>query len=70
MVESPADDSLEEDSELDADASIPGPRHAFKEEVDRAVLVAEAKLLVEQLADYLEMLGVWAMEGVDEKDAE
>ena len=66
MVGMPVDDSLEEDSELSTDASIPGPRHAFKEEVDRATVVAEARILVEQLSDYLEMLGVWALEGTEE----
>lgn len=49
--------------------AIPSPRHTFAADVERATVVAEAKLLVIQLDRYLDLIGEWAAEGWDEADA-
>lgn len=47
---------------------VPGPRQRLAAEVDRAMVVAEAKLLCRRLDAYLELMGNWIAEGPD-KDA-
>lgn len=49
--------------------AVPGPRSEIAADIDRAMVVAEAKLLVVQLDRYLELIGEWAAEGWEETDA-
>lgn len=35
-------------------------------EVERAVVIAKARLLVDQMAAYMELMGEWAVEGDDD----
>lgn len=53
----------------ESDSTVPGPRAEFSAQVDRAMVVAEAKMLVQELDKYLELIGAWAAEGWDEADA-
>lgn len=49
--------------------AVPEPRHDFASDVDhRATIVAEAKLLVDELDKYLELIGEWYAEGWEETD--
>lgn len=61
MVDTPAEPAMGD--------SIPSPRRDFAADVDRTMVVAEAKLLVKELDRYLELIGAWAAEGWDEADA-
>lgn len=49
----------------ESDPTVPGPRNEFSEQVDRAMVVAEAKLLVQELDKYLELIGEWYSEGLE-----
>jgi hypothetical protein len=53
-----------------APKAVPSPRQVVHEEVDRAMVVAEAKVLVSQLDSYLELFSEWISEGTDDDDAE
>lgn len=48
---------------------LPGPRHGLPDEINRAMVVAEAKLLCRQLDQYLDLMGQWIEEGLND-DAE
>lgn len=54
----------------DDGSRIPGPRGEVAEQIDRQAVVAEAKILVRQLDQYLELIGEWAVEpdGPEESD--
>jgi hypothetical protein len=47
-------------------AEVPGPRREIAADINRAMVVAEARLLVVQLDQYLELIGEWAAEGSDD----
>lgn len=59
MGEAPAEQHRPEGFPL----PIPKPRETFADDMSRAMIVAEAKLLVRQLDEYLELMGDWATEG-------
>lgn len=65
-METSVDNSREGDSGSGDESTISNLRHAFRGELDRAAVVAEAKILVEQLSEYLDMLSAWALEGLEE----
>lgn len=54
------------DSHRPSDSYLPSPRPSSSDEytkdLDRAMVVAEAKLLVRQLDQYLALIGDWATE--------
>lgn len=57
----------------EADATsrpLPSPRREVANELDRAMVVAEAKMLCRQLDSYLELMGQWIEQGLDDDDAE
>lgn len=46
--------------------SVPAQHRRFIEEVNRAAVVAEARILVAELDHYLELIGAWALEASSE----
>jgi hypothetical protein len=52
-----------------AEHKVPGPRESVAEEINRHTVIAEARLLVAQLDRYLDLIGEWATEGLDDEDA-
>lgn len=46
--------------------TVPEQRATFSEAVDRATIVAEARLLVQELDGYLALISEWATEDHDD----
>ncbi len=47
-------------------ASTLSPREVAAAEIERQVVIAEAKILVDRLGLYLDLIGEWAAEGSEE----